>query len=444
MVQSMAVFSVVEAKLSIELRLKPSDLSAVAAVCGVNVDLPSNSVTADAVEKLGKFEDIVRQRLQARRHEDTSNESALDVGRKPFRCHICSFVSVRSNHLAKHLATHNKSQELYECPEEGCDFKCIRDGTLARHKLTHAEQIFHCPRPGCKFRTVSAQLLKKHVKYKHEAVEAQAVKTETEDETLYHVCLECDYRTRSQFFFDRHRRGHERRMKSSLKKITSSPPLMRCTECTYATRKRANLDRHSSSVHGNLRRFHCQFCGTGFKRKDTMKQHLATHGAEISDAAALENEEVPNLPRCQFCDKLCRNGTVLMDHMAKTHPDLTSATSNLCHVCGVTFTTRSAAVKHVRTVHGKQEDFKCHKCSKRFAAKEALVKHLKSAAGHKEAGLGVVKEETVIYTLHLGDQHPLSVEDMRSYLVGETTSVGVLTSDGTVEISNSAETICNP
>ena len=64
MVQSMAVFSVVEAKLSIELRLKPSDLSAVAAVCGVNVDLPSNSVTADAVEKLGKFEDIVRQRLQ--------------------------------------------------------------------------------------------------------------------------------------------------------------------------------------------------------------------------------------------------------------------------------------------------------------------------------------------------------------------------------------------
>ena len=131
-----------------------------------------------------------------------------------------------------------------------------------------------------------------------------------------------------------------------------------------------------------------------------------------------------------------------MDHMAKTHPDLTSATSNLCHVCGVTFTTRSAAVKHVRTVHGKPDDFKCHKCSKRFAVKEALEKHLKSAAGHKEAG--VAGEETVIYTLHLGDQHPLSVEDMRSYLVGETTSVGVLSSDGTVDISNSAETIANP
>ena len=45
---------------------------------------------------------------------------------------------------------------------------------------------------------------------------------------------------------DRHRRGHERRMKSSLKRITSSPPLMRCTECTYATRKRANLGWHSA------------------------------------------------------------------------------------------------------------------------------------------------------------------------------------------------------
>ena len=354
-------------------------------------------------------------------------------------------MSVRSNHLAKHLATHDKFGELYECPEVGCDFKCIRDGTLARHKLTHAEQIFNCPRSGCKFRTVSAQLLRKHVKYKHEVVEAKAVKTETEDETRYHDCLECEYRTRSQFFFDRHRRGHERRTKSSPKMMISSPTLMRCTECSYATRKRANLDRHSSSVHGNLRQFHCQFCGAGFKRKDTMKQHLATHRAEINDAVALKNEDVPDLPRCQFCDKLCRDGTVLMDHVAKTHPEqLTStAAGNLCHVCGVTFATRSAAAKHVRTVHGKPDDFECHKCSKRFAVKEALERHLKSAAGHKEAGVAA-GEETVIYTLHLGDQHPLSVEDMRSYLVGETTSVGVLSSDGTVDISNSAETIANP
>ena len=64
MVQSLAVFSVVEARLSIELRLEPSDLSTVAAVCGVNVDLSGNSVTADAVEKLSKFEDALRQRLQ--------------------------------------------------------------------------------------------------------------------------------------------------------------------------------------------------------------------------------------------------------------------------------------------------------------------------------------------------------------------------------------------
>lgn len=355
-------------------------------------------------------------------------------------------MSVRSNHLAKHLATHDKVGELHECPEVGCDFKCIRDGTLARHKLTHSDQIFNCPRSGCKFRTVSAQLLKKHVKYKHEANEAQAVKTENEDESRFHDCPECDYRTRSQCFFDRHRRGHERRVKSSLTKsiprIGSTISLMRCTECSYATTKRANLARHSSSVHGNVRRFHCKFCGAGFKRKDTMRQHLVTHGAEIS--TALENEEMTDLPRCQLCDKICRDGTVLMDHMAKTHPDLASATGNLCHVCGVTFATRSAAAKHVRTAHEKPEDFKCRKCSKRFAAKEALEKHLKSAAGHKEAGAGVVKEETVIYTLHLGDQHPLSVEDMRSYLVGETTSVGVVTSDGTVEISNSAEAIANP
>ena len=66
MVQSLAVFSVLEARLSIELRLESSDLSAIAAVCGVNVDLPGNSVTADAVDKLSKFEALVRQQFQSK------------------------------------------------------------------------------------------------------------------------------------------------------------------------------------------------------------------------------------------------------------------------------------------------------------------------------------------------------------------------------------------
>ena len=439
MVQSPAVFSVLEARLSIELRLESSDLTAIAAICGVNVDLPGNSVTADAVDKLSKFEALVRQQFQSKRSEGNAGGGALDAGQKRFQCHLCSFVSERSNHLAKHLATHEKVGELNECPEVGCDFKCIRDGTLARHRLTHVEQVFHCPRSKCKFRTVSAALLKKHVKYKHEAAEAMAVKTETEEEDQFLDCLECDYRTKSQYFLDRHRRGHERRLKSSSKRIISSPSIWRCNDCSYVTRKRANLERHSSTVHGNLRQYRCKFCGTGFKRKDTLKQHLATHRAEINSGAKEESQDddLLDLPRCQLCDRICRNSTDLMDHMAKAHPESTTATGNLCHVCGVTFATRSAAAKHVRTAHGKPEELKCQKCSKRFPAKEALERHLKSAAGHNDTSV-VAKEETVIYTLHLGDQHPLSVEDMRSYLVGETTSVGVVTSDGTVEITNSA------
>ena len=436
MIQVPSVFTAVEAKLNNEVIVEPCDLSAVAAACGITFDLKDYSVTADAVEKIAKFEVVVRQRLlvQTKSREDTSIDSTLDLNRKRFRCHLCSFSSVRSNHLAKHLATHGKVEVLFECNEAGCDFRCIRDGTLARHRLTHAGQSFNCPRSECNFRTVSAQLLKKHVKYKHEAAEAADVEAETE----YHKCLECDYRTRSRHFFDRHRRRHDRRMKSTLKSKIPSPSPFHCSECSYSTRKRANLDRHLSSVHGNLRKFLCKFCGVRFKRRDTMKQHqLATHGAEIADDFARQGvAQVSSLPRCQFCDRLCRNGTALADHVAAAHSDSVPRDLCQCHVCGVTFTTSAAATKHARTVHGKpKEVFRCQKCPKRFVAKEALEKHMKLAAGHQDVG------ETVIYTLHLGDKDPLSSEDMRSYLVRET---AVVSSDGTVEISNSAETIPNP
>jgi hypothetical protein len=74
-----------------------------------------------------------------------------------------------------------------------------------------------------------------------------------------------------------------------------------------------------------LRRFLCNFCGTGFKRRDTLKQHLATHAQEMMEEEAKrgggEVEGGVQLPTCNLCKKVCRNGTALAEHMAKAHSE---------------------------------------------------------------------------------------------------------------------------
>jgi hypothetical protein len=31
--------------------------------------------------------------------------------------------------------------EVLQCKEDGCGFRCIRDGTMARHKIQHVKQV---------------------------------------------------------------------------------------------------------------------------------------------------------------------------------------------------------------------------------------------------------------------------------------------------------------
>ncbi len=120
----------------------------------------------------------------------------------------------------------------------------------------------------------------KHVRYKHEVVKAEPEKEKLE-------CPDCAYSTTSRHFFARHRRSHEG---DGLRKCGSDGAASKrtpsqCTLCAYSTTKWANLTRHVATVHGNDRQFLCNFCGTGFKRKDTLKQHMDTHNVKMDKDA---------------------------------------------------------------------------------------------------------------------------------------------------------------
>ncbi len=107
---------------------------------------------APSIDILAKIEDDVRK-TRADIESDLSESAALDnveskgsfgCRRRPtkhFRCDRCSFVSRRSNHLERHKKHHAAVAKVIACPEKGCDFKCIRDATLARHRINHLEEV---------------------------------------------------------------------------------------------------------------------------------------------------------------------------------------------------------------------------------------------------------------------------------------------------------------
>ena len=191
---------------------------------------------------------------------------------------MCSYQTERKSHLETHLKNHSKTTApVLECRD--CGFKCIRSGDLSRHRVKqHSSRAMTCDlSPSCKYRTDCKRSLDKHRKYSH--------RNKNQDETsenprASYSCDQCEYKSPSLSFYNRHLSVHSGKSKRKLVK----GPLRLCDQCPYSTRKKVNLDRHVTSVHRNERNFRCQFCQAGFKRPDALKCHLVTHESLMKKA----------------------------------------------------------------------------------------------------------------------------------------------------------------
>ena len=97
-------------------------------------------------------------RSDRKRRSIGKTDAVGDVPAKPYSCSLCSFTTRYSNHLKRHMKTHD-GQKPYRCPV--CPYASAQLVNLQRHARTHTgEKPYRCLQ--CSYACSSLGNLRRH------------------------------------------------------------------------------------------------------------------------------------------------------------------------------------------------------------------------------------------------------------------------------------------
>lgn len=160
--------------------------------------------------------------------------------------------------------------------------------------------------------------------------------TESTDENLSFVCVNCEFICTEESVFDAH--SMEMHSKITVNDSSSSN----------------DLDSEIQAARGHP----CPICGKQLKQKRNLLIHTSRH-----------NNEYPF--SCRICSRGYSNHSRLMEHQ-RIH---TGEKPYACDECPMQFSYRSSLYRHKKT-HSSEERFECAVCLKRLASKETLKHHI--------------------------------------------------------------------
>nr|CAI5856721.1 unnamed protein product [Callosobruchus analis] len=267
------------------------------------------------------------------------------------RCIYCkkTFTSKRSleDHIVK---THpdfiaSVSRKVHKCTK--CSYKTVQTSKLKRHMAKHpdvANKCVYCNKVFVCKRSLDDHMVKNHPDF----IASVSRKV--------HDCTKCTFKTVSASLSRRHMLNHP--------VVT-----VRCTYCNKTFKFKQALDDHIIEIHPDFiacvsRKVHeCKKCTYKTVSTSLLKRHMVKH-PDIAD-------------RCIYCNMIFVRKRALDDHIVRKHPDFIASASSKVHECTeCTYKTISTTLLKQHMAKHLDTGVRCTYCNKTFKFKRALDDHI--------------------------------------------------------------------
>uniref|UniRef100_A0A673L534 Zinc finger protein 513 n=1 Tax=Sinocyclocheilus rhinocerous TaxID=307959 RepID=A0A673L534_9TELE len=276
-----------------------------------------------------------------KRHMKTHN------GEKPYQCQQCAYASAQLVNLQRHVRTHT-GEKPYKC--EFCTFACNSLGNLKRHQRMHMqEKDLNCSQ--CDFRANNSHSLNKHMMNCHPPALLHAEGLAKESDPLPELLFPFTCRVCGAVSPSSPEKGDK---------------LYSCTSCPFVTQYPNHLARHMKT-HSGEKPYKCPQCNYASAHFDNLKRHHRVHTGEKPY-------------KCRVCDYACGNLANLKRH-ERIH---SGAKPFQCSVCSYSCN-QSMNLKRHMLRHTGEKPFKCQECGYTTGHWDNYKRHQKKH-GHSAEG----------------------------------------------------------
>ncbi|XP_043917421.1 zinc finger protein 513 isoform X2 [Protopterus annectens] len=300
-----------------------------------------------------------------------------------YSCNLCSFVSYYSNHVKRHMKTHN-GEKPYKCSQ--CSYASSQLVNLQRHMRTHTgEKPFKCE--WCEFACSSLGNLKRHKR------------VHTQEKPF--KCGLCEYRCNQSRNLKRHMLSHKKELPSLSKKLEVIPPdltlhmngsdnfLPSCTRMRTDMEPLGLLDpvnraEESDTLPELLFPFTCRMCGLvlddGFTQEEGVAEQICARCSldVLSVEAMGTSAKGDKAFSCTLCSFATHYPNHLVRHM-KTHSGEKPYKCSLCSYASAHFDN----LKRHQRIHTGEKPYKCEMCDYACGNLANLKRHERIHSGDK-------------------------------------------------------------
>nr|CAI5856719.1 unnamed protein product [Callosobruchus analis] len=338
------------------------------------------------------------------------------VSRKVHKCTKCSYKTVQTSKLKRHMAKHPDGHNLAKHPDIAGNRVLIRciycnktftsklsldDHIVKKHPdfiVSVSRKVHECSR--CTYKTILTSHLKGHNLAKHPDIAGNRVLIR---------CIYCNKTFTSKLSLDDHIvKKHPDFIASVSRKVHE------CSRCTYKTTFTSCLKGHIRAKHPdiayNIIINRCIYCNKTFTSKLSLDDHIVKRHPDFIASVSRKVHECSRctyktiitshlkghnlakhpdiagnrvLIRCIYCKKTFTSKRSLEDHIVKTHPDFIASVSSKIHECiRCTYKTtnirnfkKHSMVKHPE-ISGNRICTKCAHCNAKFRSKLRLDDHV--------------------------------------------------------------------